>query len=107
MICRLPNLLARNFAAAAPNRVWTGDIIYIWTEEGWLYLAVVIDLFNRQVVDFAMGQRMTQALVIDALRMVWFRRHPAAGLIFHSIRGSNMPAMTTANYCGSSKWKAR
>src|SRR3546814_12711583 len=53
-----PNLLARNFAVDAPNRVWTGDITYIWTEEGWLYLAVVIDLFNRQVVGFAMGPRM-------------------------------------------------
>ncbi len=83
-----PNLLARNFAVDAPNRVWTGDITYIWTEEGWLYLAVVIDLFNRQVVGFAMGQRMTRALVIDALRMAWFRRQPAAGLIFHSDRGS-------------------
>ena len=83
-----PNLLARNFAVDAPNRVWTGDITYIWTEEGWLYLAVVIDLFNRQVVGFAMGQRMTRTLVMDALRMAWFRRRPAPGLIFHSDRGS-------------------
>ena len=83
-----PNLLARNFAVDAPNRVWTGDITYIWTEEGWLYLAVVIDLFNRQVVGFAIGQRMTRTLVMDALRMAWFRRHPAPGLIFHSDRGS-------------------
>jgi transposase InsO family protein len=83
-----PNLLARNFAVDAPNRVWTGDITYIWTEEGWLYLAVVIDLFNRRVVGFAMGQRMTRTLVIDALRMAWFRRQPTAGLIFHSDRGS-------------------
>ena len=79
-----PNLLERNFAVDAPNRVWSGDITYIWTEEGWLYLAVVIDLFNRQVVGFAMGQRMTRALVMDALRMAWFRRQPAPGLIFHS-----------------------
>ena len=83
-----PNLLERNFAVDAPNRVWTGDITYIWTEEGWLYLAVVIDLFNRQVVGFAMGERMTRTLVMDALRMAWFRRHPAPGLIFHSDRGS-------------------
>ena len=83
-----PNLLARNFAVDAPNKVWTGDITYIWTEEGWLYLAVVIDLFNRQVVGFAMGQRMTRTLVMDALRMAWFRRHPASRLIFHSDRGS-------------------
>jgi putative transposase len=83
-----PNLLARNFAIDAPNTVWTDDITCIWTEEGWLYLAVVIDLFNRQVVGFAMGQRMTRALVMDALRMAWFRRHSAPGLIFHSDRGS-------------------
>jgi transposase InsO family protein len=83
-----PNLLARNFTVDAPNKVWTGDITYIWTDEGWLYLAVVIDLFNRQVVGFAMGERMTRTLVMDALRMAWFRRHPAAGLIFHSDRGS-------------------
>jgi len=83
-----PNLLKRNFAVAQPNRIWTGDITYIETDEGWLYLAVVIDLFSRQVVGFAMGQRMTRQLVIDALRMAWFRRRPAAELIFHSDRGS-------------------
>ena len=83
-----PNLLERNFMVEAPNRVWTGDITYIWTEEGWLYLAVVIDLFNRQVVGFSMSNRMTRALVIDALRMAWFRRQPPSGLIFHSDRGS-------------------
>ena len=83
-----PNLLARNFSADTPNKVWTGDITYIWTDEGWLYLAVVIDLFNRQVVGFAMGERMTRTLVMDTLRMAWFRRHPAPGLIFHSDRGS-------------------
>ena len=84
----IANLLARNFTVDAPNKVWTGDITYIWTDEGWLYLAVVIDLFNRQVVGFAMGERMTRTLVMDALRMSWFRRHPAPGLIFHSDRGS-------------------
>ena len=83
-----PNLLERDFCVEAPNRVWTGDITYLWTEEGWLYLAVVIDLFSRQVVGFAMSERMTRALVIDALRMAWFRRRPAVGLIFHSDRGS-------------------
>ncbi len=83
-----PNLLARNFTVDVPNKVWTGDITDIWTEEGWLYLAVVIDLFNRQVVGFAMGQRMTRTLVMDALRMAWFRRRPAPGLIFHSDPGS-------------------
>ena len=83
-----PNLLERRFDVEEPNRVWSGDITYVWTDEGWLYLAVVIDLFSRRVVGFSMGERMTRALVIDALRMAWFRRRPAAGLIFHSDRGS-------------------
>jgi len=83
-----PDLLERNFSTSVPNRVWTGDITYVRTDEGWLYLAVVIDLFSRQVVGFAMHERMTRQLVIDALRMAWFRRRPAAGLIFHSDRGN-------------------
>ena len=83
-----PNLLDRQFDVDEPNRFWSGDITYIWTDEHWIYLAVVVDLFSRQVVGFSMGERMTRALVIDALRMAWFRRRPAAGLIFHSDRGS-------------------
>ena len=83
-----PNLLERRFDVGERNRVWSGDITYVWTDEGWLYLAVVIDLFSRQVVGFSMGDRMTRGLVIDALRMAWFRRRPAPGLIFHSDRGS-------------------
>ena len=83
-----PNLLERRFDVDEPNRVWSGDITYAWSDEGWLYLAVVIDLFGRQVVDFSMGERITRALVIDRLRIAWFRRRPAAGLIFHSNRGS-------------------
>jgi len=82
-----PNLLERKFSVEAPDRVWTGDITYLWTHEGWLHLAVVIDLFSRQVVGFAMSERMTRKLVIDALRMAWFRRRPESGLIFHSDRG--------------------
>lgn len=83
-----PNLLERKFDVEAPNRFWSGDITYVWTDEGWMYLAVVIDLYSRQVVGFSMDERMTRQLVIDALRMAWFRRRPAAGLIFHSDRGS-------------------
>jgi transposase InsO family protein len=83
-----PNLLNREFATEAPNRVWVGDITYVWTAEGWLYLASVIDLFSRQLVGFAMGERMGAQLVVDALRMAWFRRKPTPGLIFHSDRGS-------------------
>lgn len=88
---RLPvalNLLDRQFAVRRPNQVWTSNITYIATDEGWLYLAVVIDLFSRQVVGWALQPHMKQDLVRDALRMAWFRRHPDAGLILHSDRGS-------------------
>jgi transposase InsO family protein len=85
-----PNLLNRNFTVAAPNQAWSGDITYIATEEGWLFLAVVIDLFSRKVVGWSMQTEMRRSLVIDALEMAWFQRRPdpTAGLIFHSDRGS-------------------
>ena len=84
------NLLDRQFAVAEPDKVWAGDITYIATDEGWLFLAVVIDLFSRQVLGWSLRQDMTRDIVIDALRMAWFKRHPSkqAGLIFHSDRGS-------------------
>ena len=84
------NLLNREFSVAEPDRVWVGDITYIATDEGWLYLAVVIDLFSRQVVGWSLRDDMTSNIVIDALRMAWFRRHPGkhAGVLFHSDRGS-------------------
>ena len=84
------NLLNREFTVAEPDRVWVGDITYIATDEGWLYLAVVIDLFSRQVVGWSLREDMTSNIVIDALRMAWFRRHPGkhAGVLFHSDRGS-------------------
>jgi len=85
-----PNLLDRQFTVDAPDKVWAGDITYIATDEGWLFLAVVIDLFSRQVIGWSLRQDMTRDIVIDALRMAWFKRHPSkqAGLIFHSDRGS-------------------
>ncbi len=85
-----PNLLNRNFSPAAPNQAWTGDITYIATEEGWLFLAVVIDLFSRKVVGWSMRPDMHRSLVIDALEMAWFKRSPGQNteLIFHSDRGS-------------------
>jgi putative transposase len=83
-----PNILDRHFTPQAPNQAWTADITYIWTDEGWLYLAVVIDLFNREVVGWSIKPRMTTEIVLDALTMAWFRRRPAAGLIHHSDRGS-------------------
>ena len=83
-----PNLLDRNFTPAAPNQVWTADMTYLWTDEGWLYLAIVLDLFNREVVGWSIKPRMTADIVTDALTMAWFRRKPAPGLIHHSDRGS-------------------
>ena len=85
-----PNLLQRNFTTTVPNQVWTGDITYIQTDENWLYLAVVLDLFNRQVVGFSVQKHMRSSLVTDALCMAWFRRKPnrTDSLIFHSDRGS-------------------
>lgn len=83
-----PNLIARDFSPALPNHVWTTDITYIATDEGWLYLTVMLDLFSRQVVGWSIQPRMTRQLVIDALRMAWFRRRPEKGLIVHSDRGS-------------------
>lgn len=82
------NTLARNFTPTAPNQVWTSDITYLWTDEGWLYLAIVLDLFNREVVGWSLKPRMTTDIVTDALTMAWFRRKPAAGLLHHSDRGS-------------------
>lgn len=83
-----PNLLDRNFTSSGPNLAWTSDITYLWTDEGWLYLAIVLDLFNREVVGWSLKPRMTADIVTDALTMVWFRRKPAAGLMHHSDRGS-------------------
>ncbi len=85
-----PNLLDRNFTVAAPNQAWAGDVTYIPTEEGWLFLAVVMDLFSRRIVGWSMQDNMRSEIVIDALEMAWFQRSPDknAGLIFHSDRGS-------------------
>lgn len=83
-----PNLLERNFQAEAPNQVWAADITYIPTDEGWLYLAVVMDLYSRRIVGWALKARMTQQLVIDALMMALLERRPGPGLIVHSDRGS-------------------
>jgi len=83
-----PNLLARDFNPAQPNQAWSSDITYIATDEGWLYLTVILDLFSRQVVGWSIQSHMRTALVTEALRMAWFRRHPNAGLIVHTDRGS-------------------
>ena len=83
-----PDLLKRNFTASAPNRVWVSDITYIGTDEGWLYLAVVMDLFSRKIVGWSMSSGMDVSLVLAALDMAVEGRRPAPGCIFHSDRGS-------------------
>jgi putative transposase len=91
-----PNVLNRDFAATGPNQKWACDLTYVWTDEGWLYLSVVIDLFSRKVVGWSMSQRMTpQESVAEALQMAIARRRPASGggggggggLLHHSDRG--------------------
>ena len=86
-----PNHLARRFAVGeigGPDRVWASDITYVPTREGWLYLAVVLDLASRRVVGWAMRETLEEALALDALRMALAQRRPAAGLLHHSDRGS-------------------
>jgi putative transposase len=82
------NALGRKFDVSQPNRVWATDITYVWTREGWLYLAVMIDLFSRRVVGWATANHMRTSLVLNALRMALGRRLPDAGLVHHSDRGS-------------------
>ena len=82
------NVLSRDFDAQKPDQAYVSDITYIWTQEGWLYLAVVIDLFSRKVVGWSMSSRMSAQLVCDALTMALWQRKPKAGLIHHSDRGS-------------------
>ncbi len=82
------NILDRKFEAAAPNVAWVTDITYVWTDEGWLYLAAILDLFSRRVVGLSMSERIDRALVLEALRVAVGRRMPDAGLVHHSDRGS-------------------
>lgn len=83
-----PNRLNRKFDVMAPNKVWTTDITYVWTLEGWLYVAIVMDLFSRQIVGWAIDDPMRTPLCISALQMAFWRRKPAPGLLHHSDRGS-------------------
>jgi len=82
------NVLNRNFSPAAPNQAWGSDITYLWTQQGWIYLAVIIDLYSRRVVGWSIDRRMKKALVIRALMMAVNLRKPPPGLIHHSDRGS-------------------
>jgi transposase InsO family protein len=82
------NLLARDFSTPGANVKWASDITYLWTGEGWLYLAVVLDLFSRRVVGWSMQASLDRALVVNALQSALCQRHPQAGLLHHSDRGS-------------------
>ena len=83
-----PNVLARNFKAESPDRKWAADVTYLPTLEGWLYLAVVLDLFSRRVVGWALSERNDEALTVAALQRALEQRRPAPGLIHHSDRGT-------------------
>ena len=92
-----PNLLNRQFAVEAPNRVWAADITYVPTRQGWLYLAVVLDLFSRAVVGWSMSRRIDQQLALDALDSALLKRKPKPGLIAHSDQGSQYAAIGYQN----------
>ncbi len=83
-----PNVLDRQFRVAAPNRVWASDVTYVWTREGWLYLAVVLDLFSRRVIGWHLTPRLTRPLVLTALQRALKERQPDPGFVHHSDRGS-------------------
>lgn len=83
-----PNLLDQDFSADGSNQKWAGDISYIWTSEGWLYLAVILDLYSRRVIGWAVSNRMKRDLAIRALDMTVALRQPPKGCIHHTDRGS-------------------
>jgi len=88
-----PNLVARDFAATAPDRLWFGDITYVATREGWLYLAVLLDAHSRRVVGWAMAEHLRAELALDALAMALRVRRPPPGLVHHTDRGSQYTAV--------------
>lgn len=92
-----PNKLAQNFIANNPNEKWVSDITYIWTSAGWLYLAVVMDLFSRKIVGMAMGNRITKELVCRAFLQAMLHRDYPTGLLYHSDRGSQYTSGTFQN----------
>lgn len=93
-----PNLVEQDFSSPAPNRLWVSDITYVWTLEGWLYLAIILDVFSRQIVGWSMNQRMTKDLVLNALKSALGRRKIPSGMIFHSDRGSQYAARAVGEF---------
>lgn len=94
-----PDLIGRDFTAHVPNLRWTADITYVPTDQGWLYLAVVLDLFSRRIVGWAMADHMRTELVTDALAMAVTARRPRPGLIHHSDKGTQYTSMTFGQRC--------
>jgi putative transposase len=95
----LADLLARDFAPAAPNVAWVGDVTYIRTWTGWAFLATVIDCYSRKVVGFALADHMRTDLIIDALRMAIIHRNPPPGVVFHSDRGAQYTSAEFRDFC--------
>jgi len=93
-----PNTLERRFEAVAPNERWIADFTYLWTREGWLYVAVVIDLYSRYAVGWSMSAAMTSQLVSDALMMALWRRGKPKGLLHHSDQGSQYTSENFQNH---------
>lgn len=89
-----PDLVGRNFAATAPDRLWTTDITYVKTDEGFLRLAFVLDVYSRRIVGWSMASHLRTELVVDALEMAVWRRKPAAGLVHHSDRGAQYTTLS-------------
>ena len=92
------NLLNQNFNPVGMNQVWAGDMTYLKTGEGWMYLAIVMDLYSRRIVGWAISKRMTTGLICQAMVMAYNVRQPPKGLVFHSDRVRNTPASDTGNY---------
>ena len=101
-----PNLLNRNFIGESPNKVWVSDITYIPTEEGWLFLCVILDLFSRKIVGWSMKDHMRTSLVTSAFKMACSARDPAPGLIFHSDRGSQYASEEFRRWLDACKFRS-
>jgi putative transposase len=89
-----PDLVNRDFCATAPDRIWTADITYVHTQEGFLYLAFILDVYSRKVVGWSMATHLRTELVVDALEMALWRRNPDVGLIHHTDRGAQYTALS-------------
>lgn len=96
----IPNYLERQFAVTEPNQVWCGDVIYIWTGKRWAYLAVVLDLFARKPVGWAMSFSPDSRLTMKALEMAWETRGKPVGVMFQAIKAVIIRAGSSGSYCG-------